>query len=180
MHSTCSENCWLIDRPLWNLFWGWGMSWLFPWKSSTLVHKKWNFYNSCVQKVALHYMLRHWCQKYAKNEADFCSFLIFIITKIACKNLRVCSYREGGKTSVNQTSPSFSLFYPLDSASIPLPPSGLRLHITLRLTVRARRCRGRGLRTRHMEAGWCLKEAEKSENPGLLTFLNIPKPCVST
>ena len=57
--STCSESWWLIDRPLLNLIWGWGMSWLFPWKNSTLVHKKWNFCNSCRLKVVLHCMLRY-------------------------------------------------------------------------------------------------------------------------
>ena len=127
--------------------------------------------------MALQYTRRHQCQKYAKNEAGFCSSLLFIVTKIVCKTLRVCSYPEGGKPSVDQTPPFISLSHPLVSASIPLYPSALKLYITLRQTIQARKWVGnqRVLGTQHMEADWCLNESERIEGSGLRTFPNIPK-----
>lgn len=113
------------------------------------------------------------CQKWSQ----FCSSLLFIATKIVCKTLKVCSYPEGGKPSVDQTPPFISLSHPLDSASIPLYPSALKLYITLRQTIQARRWEGnwRVLGTQHIEADWCLSEAERIEGSGLRTFPNIPK-----
>lgn len=126
---------WVTYWLLWNPLWGWDLPWVFPWKNSILLHKKWNFYNYYLQKLALHYKLRHQCLKYVKNKVkwrkDFCSSLLFIITKIICKNLRIRGYPEGGKTStVDWTLPFLSLSHPLELSLIPLHPSMLKLDNT--------------------------------------------------
>lgn len=80
----------------------------------------------------------------------FCSSLLFIVTKITCKNLRICGYPAWGKTfSVDQTLPFLS--YPLDFASIPLQSIMLKLYITLRLHNTGKKVGGKPKRVQNTE-----------------------------
>lgn len=127
-------------------------------------HKKWTFHNSCYKTwlCIISWGISAWNMSKMKQRwrKGFCS-LLFIVTKVVCKNWKACGYTEEEETSsVDQTPPPLSLSQSLDVTSSPLHPLILELYIKPRPYNTVKEVG----RTQNIEADWCLKEAKRAEN----------------
>lgn len=151
--------------PLQNPTWGWGLPSPFSWNISILIQAKNELSIILVYKTWLciiSWGISAWNMSKMKQRwrKGFCS-LLFIVTKVVCKNWKVCGYTEEEETSsVDQTPPSLSLSQSLDVTSTPLDPLILELYIKPRPYNTGKEVG----KTQNIEADWCLKEAKRAEN----------------